>query len=115
MRTVLSKLNKTAGVRGSLIVNKDGIVVASDLSVDIDETGVGAVSSSILASLEAAVKRINLGKLQRYVITGSENRIAIVDAGPALLLIVLQKDVNLGMVNAEIKDAVASVVEKAKM
>ena len=41
----------------------------------------------------------------RYLITGSENKIAIVDTGPALLLVLLKRDTNMGLVNVEIKDA----------
>ena len=36
-------------------------------------------------------------------------------AGPALLLVLLNHDVNMGMVNMDIKDAVAEIIEKAKM
>lgn len=115
MRSVLRQLNKTQGVRGAMIVNKDGIIVASEFGIEIDETGIGAVASSILAAVEGAVKRINLGKLQRFIITGSENKCAIVDAGPALLIVVMQREANFGLVNAEIKVAIKDVVEKAKM
>ena len=115
MQTILAKLNKTQGISGSLIVNKDGIVVASDIGDNVEEASVGAVASSILSALEGAVKRINLGKLSRFVITGSENKIAIVDTGPALLLVLLKRDTNMGMVNVEIKEAIQLVVEKAKM
>jgi predicted regulator of Ras-like GTPase activity (Roadblock/LC7/MglB family) len=115
MQSILGKLNRTQGIRGSMVVNRDGIVVASDFSADVDETGTGAVASSILAALEGAVKRIKLGKLSRFVVTGSENKIAIVDAGPALLLVLLQRDVNMGMVNLEISEAMQSIVEKSKI
>ena len=115
MNQILSKLNKTAGVRGSMIVNKDGIVVASDFMIEMDETGVGAVSSSILTAVDGALKRIKMGKLHRFLITGNENKVCIVDAGPALLLVILQRDVNMGLVNFAIKEAVDAVVVKAKM
>lgn len=115
MRSILAQLNKTQGVRGSMVVNRDGIVVASEFAIEADEAGIGAVASSILAALEGATKRINLGKLHRFTITGSDNKILIVDAGPALLLVVLQRDINLGLVNVELKAAVNQVVVQAKM
>lgn len=115
MRSILAKLNKTQGVRGSMVVNRDGIVVASEFSFDADEAGIGAIASSILAALDGAVKRIQLGKLKRFTLAGSECKMLIVDAGPALLLVVLQRDVNMGLVNFEIKEAANQVVEKAKM
>jgi uncharacterized protein len=115
VRDILGKLNKTNGVRGSMIVNRDGIVVASDFAIDIQETSIGAVASSILAALESALKRIQMGRFSRFIITGSENKLAMVDAGQAILLVLLNRDVNMGMVNLEIKDAAAAVREKSKM
>ena len=115
MKTILSKLNKTNGIRGCMIVNRDGIVVASDFSIEADESGIGAVTSSILAALEGALKRINMGKFSRFIITGSENKVAVVNAGPAILLVLLNTEVNMGMVNVDIKDAAAAVAEKSKM
>ncbi|GMV83641.1 MAG: hypothetical protein AMXMBFR7_48250 [Planctomycetota bacterium] len=115
MQSVLAKLNKVSGVRGCMIVNKDGIVAASDFGVDVDENSIGAVASSILAALEAAIKRIQVGRLKKFMVTGNENKLAIVDAGPALLLVLLQREANMGILNVEIQEAAAAVVEKAKM
>ena len=115
MRTILGKLNKTNGIRGSMIVNRDGIVVASDFSTETDESILGAVASSILSALEGALKRINMGKFSRFIITGSENKVAMVNAGQTILLVLLQRDVNMGMVNLEIKEAAAAVLEKSKL
>jgi predicted regulator of Ras-like GTPase activity (Roadblock/LC7/MglB family) len=115
VKTILGKLNKTSGIRGSMIVNRDGIVVASDFSVELQETSIGAVASSILSALEGALKRIQMGRFTRFVITGSENKVAMVDAGQAILLVLLNRDVNMGMVNVEIKEAAAAVKEKSKM
>ena len=115
MKDILSKLNKTSGVRGSMVVNRDGIVVHSDFAVEIQEKSVGAVSSSILAALEGALKRIDMGKFTRFVITGSEGKVAMVNAGQAILLVLLQPDINMGMVNVDIKEAAAAVMERSKM
>ena len=115
MKEILAKLNKTSGVRGSMVVNRDGIVVHSDFSVDIQEKSVGAVSSSILAALEGALKRIDMGKFSRFVITGAEGKVAMVNAGQAILLVLLQPDINVGMVNMDIKEAAAAVLEASKM
>ena len=115
MKEILAKLNKTNGVRGSMVVNRDGIVVHSDFSVEIQEKSVGAVSSSILAALEGALKRIDMGKFTRFVITGSEGKVAMVNAGQTILLVLLQPDINVGMVNMDIKEAAAAVLQASKM
>lgn len=115
MRAILSQLNKTNGVRGCMVVNRDGIVVASDFSIEIDESGVGAVTSSILSALEGALKRIQMGRFSRFIISGSESKVAVVDAGQAILLVMLQQDVNMGLVNVDIKEAANAVRANSKM
>lgn len=115
MRAILNQLNKTQGVRGSMIVNRDGIIVASDFSTEVDESAIGAVSSSILGALDAALKRVGLGKFQRFVIGGTENKVALIDAGPSLLLVLLNNDVNLGLVGVELKDAADAIAKKAQL
>jgi predicted regulator of Ras-like GTPase activity (Roadblock/LC7/MglB family) len=115
MKEILTKLNKVNGVMGSMIMNRDGIVVASDFSVDIQEKSVGAVASSILSALEGALKRIDMGKFRRFLVTGSEGKIAMVHAGSAILLVMLNAEVNMGMLNVEIKEAAGSIEEKSKM
>lgn len=115
MQTILAQLNKTAGVRGSMVLTRDGIVAASDLAVEADEGGIGAVTSSILTALEGALKRIRMGTLMRFTITGSEGKVAVVDSGHAILLVLLNRDVNMGLVNLEIKAAATAVAVKAKM
>jgi len=115
VRQILAKLNKTAGVRGSMVVNRDGIVAASDLAIEADETGVGAVTSSILSALEGALKRIKMGEFSQFTITGSEGKVAVVDTGQAILLVLLNRDVNMGLVNVEIKDAAVAVASKSKL
>jgi hypothetical protein len=51
MREVLSELNKTSGITGSMLVGQDGIVIASDLSSGFDNETVGALASSISSTV----------------------------------------------------------------
>jgi hypothetical protein len=115
MREILQRLNKTPGLRGSMVINRDGIVVASDFSVELDETTLGALSSSVLAAIETAVSRLKLGKLARFVVKGNEGQVAIVDAGGALLVVLFQRNVNFGLVNVEIQTAVKEIGRRARL
>lgn len=115
MRSILTQLNKVQGVRGSMVINRDGIVVAGEFAEDVDEKGIGAMASSLLAALDGAVKRISLGRMNRFVLTGNENKAVIVDTGPALLYVLLQREANMGLINVEIREAAKQVIEQAKM
>jgi hypothetical protein len=115
VQQILAKVNKIAGVRGSMIVNRDGIVAASDLGIEADETGIGAVTSSVLAAIEGALKRIKMGQFAQFTISGNEGKVAVVNAGIALLVVLLNRDVNMGLVNVSIKEAAAEVAAKSKL
>jgi predicted regulator of Ras-like GTPase activity (Roadblock/LC7/MglB family) len=115
VKSILAKLNKTNGIIGSMVVNRDGIIVASDFSIELTESSLAAVASAILAALEGALKRIKMGKFSRFIITGTENKVAMVDAGSAILLVMLDRDINMGLVNLDIKDAAAAVRENSKI
>ena len=47
MREVLSDLNKTSGITGSMLVGHDGIVIAADLNSQYDDDTIGALAGSI--------------------------------------------------------------------
>jgi predicted regulator of Ras-like GTPase activity (Roadblock/LC7/MglB family) len=115
MRAILAQLNKTPGVWGSLIAGRDGIVIASDFSVETPESQVGAISSQILVALDGALKRIKMGDFKRFIIGGSESKLALVNVGQTILIVLMRRDVNMGMVNVEIKNAADAVAKNSRM
>ncbi|HHN46910.1 MAG TPA: hypothetical protein ENN09_05660 [Planctomycetes bacterium] len=115
MADILDRLNRIDGVRGSMVVGRDGIVIAADFSDDVHEEAVAAVSSTILTSLEGALKRMEMGKFKRFVITGSDAKIVLMRGRNTLVLVVLKKDVNLGLVGVEIREAVADIDERTHL
>ncbi len=115
MYAILNNLNKVEGIHGSLIMGKDGIVIAADLGTDADENAVAAVGSQILSSLEGALKRMNMGLFQRFVVTGREGKIIMSDLGAALLVVLLDLDTNVGLASIEIREAGEAIREKLHM
>jgi predicted regulator of Ras-like GTPase activity (Roadblock/LC7/MglB family) len=56
MKDILEKLNKSVGVKGSMIVTSDGITVASVLGKDMDENLVAAMASNTIHNAKKALK-----------------------------------------------------------
>ena len=115
MYEILDQVNKTRGILGSLVMGKDGMVVASDISIDVRDEALAAVASQVLGSLQGALKRMDLGAFKRFVVTGSAGRVVMLDAGDALLIALLEPDVNMGLVTVELRRAGERVVEKSRL
>ncbi len=115
MRAILAQLNKTQGVWGSMVVGRDGILIASDFSIEAQEMQIGAISSQILVALDGALKRIKMGGFKRFMIGGSENKLALINVGQTILVVLLRRDANMGLINVEIKNAVEAVAKNSRM
>jgi predicted regulator of Ras-like GTPase activity (Roadblock/LC7/MglB family) len=115
MYDILNHLNKVEGVRGSLIIGRDGLVIAADLGTEVNEAAVAAVGSQILNSLQGALRRMQMGTFKRFVVSGRDGKIIIADAGAALLVIILELEANMGLAGVEIKAAIEEVQRKVKM
>jgi len=109
MKEVLNNLNKVDGVRGSLIVGRDGLVVLSEFAEDMEENTIAAFASSVVSALENALEKMKRGTLTRFLITGEKGRVVLESAGNAILIVMLDSDSNLGLALLEIKNAAGSI------
>lgn len=115
MNSVLKKINRINGVRGSLLVNRDGMVLVSDLAEGIDEGGICALSSTIYINLESALSRLAFGAPTRIVISGERGRIVLFNIRNELVLAVLtRKEINMGLLKVELKEAAEELQQKLK-
>jgi hypothetical protein len=116
VQEILNQINKIRGVRGSLVIGRDGIVVAADMGIDVSDETIAAVASQILSSLRNALERMKLGRFDRFTVSGKSGKITIVNAGKhALLLVLLDEDMNLGQVSLEITDAVSQIAKRIEI
>lgn len=115
MKTTLKKINRINGVRGSLLVNREGMIVVSDVTEGVDEGGISALSSTIFVNLQSALKRLDFGMPSRFTISGERGRILLFNIGDELVLTVLtRKDVNMGLLKVEIKESADELLQKLK-
>ena len=103
MRNILLRINKVSGVRGTLVVGQDGLLMAADMSGNEDPQALGAMASSVIATLTPALARMGQGQMSRFVMNGSEGSVILLAVESAILLTLLRKDANMGMVLVELK------------
>ncbi len=109
MYNVLGDLNKTSGVKGSMLVGSDGIIIAADLDSRLEDETVGAMAASIISNVSKALERLKQENLERVTIEANDGKIFLSDAGIGILAVVTEPTINVGLVRLEIKNAVSQI------
>lgn len=105
MREVLSELNKTSGITGSMLVGQDGIVIAADLSSSYDNETVGALASSISSTVARSLERMHQASLKQVIIEGENGKFFISSTPIGFLVVTTEDRVNMGLIRLEMKNA----------
>lgn len=114
VKEILNQLVKVAGARGSMIVGRDGLVLASSGDLGGEVEGIGAVTSSGLGALESLGQGLQFGDVDQLMGIFGKG-IAIIQnlTGDLLLLVLANTDANLAMlrhgINKFKSDLVASL------
>ncbi len=111
---VLKDLGRIQGVNGSLVVGKDGLIIERDVSSDIDSELVGAMSSAVFGTAERSSEEMKHEKLQQVMIEGNKGKTLMIDSGDAILAVITDTNINLGLIRLEMKRSSDRIVELIK-
>jgi predicted regulator of Ras-like GTPase activity (Roadblock/LC7/MglB family) len=111
MRHIVEDLIRVDGVIGSLLVGKDGLVVASTLMDEEDAEILGAMSAAVFGEIDKATKRIGIGTLVDSIIDAEQGSILLLEAKELILVTITQRMVNLGLVKMEMRRASKRISE----
>ena len=107
MHEVLNELNRVSGVTGSMLVGADGIVIVADLDASQEGDTVGALAASITANIRKSLDRLDTSPPQQITIEADESKLFFTDAGLGILVVSTAREVNIGLVRLEIKNAIS--------
>jgi len=105
MFDVLEELNKTSGVAGSMLVGRDGIVIASDLQAAMEDEALGALAASITANVQKSLGRLGQPEPQQITIEAENTKLFLAECEVGVLVVLTEKDANLGLVRLEMRNA----------
>ena len=105
MREVLQELNQSVGVRGSAVVTRDGMVVASLLTAELDEDAVAAMASALVLATLSTLQEAGFGEFSYFTIQATSGKMVLVDAQVAFLVVVTDPEVNLDLTMVDIAAA----------
>ena len=109
MYQVLEELNKTSGISGSMVVGNDGIVIAADMDASFEEETVGALAASITSNIQKSMNRLEQSPLSQVTIEATSGKLFFADAHIGTLVVTTEKDVNIGLIRLEIKNAISKL------
>jgi len=109
MHEILEELNKTSGVNGSMIVGKDGIVIATNLRAQLQDEEVGALAASIINTVQKSMSRLSNDALKQVTVEASNGKLFLTDVGIGILAVTTDPQVNVGLIRLEVKNAAEKV------
>ena len=110
MKDVLVSLNKEVGVKGSLILTKDGVIVASEIPAPLNGELVAAIASNAIQRIITSLRGLGAASFARYLFNASYGKMIFIETGDAYLVVVLDKHINIDFTML----AVASAARKIK-
>ena len=108
MRSILRALADVPGVRGSMVVTLDGMVVESLLGRSLREEVVAAMAASLILGTKRAVEAAERS-FESFSLSSTHGKMIVADTGSAFLVVVLDRNIDLGHAELEIRRAVRKV------
>lgn len=109
MDQVLSSLKSIPEVTGSLVIRKDGLVVAGSVEAPSSDEILGGLYASIYDYGNLCMEKMNLGGFQKALIESTSRKISLFDMENAVLAVVSGSNVQLGFLALQIDDAVKRI------
>ena len=108
---VLRKLQGDSfGVEACALISEDGLMIASVLATNMEETRVAGMTATLLSLGSRAAMELGRGGLEEVIVRGGDGYAVLVSAGRgALLLALTNENSKLGLVFFDMREAVRSL------
>ena len=112
LRSILSDLvNSSTDIMGAVVVDNDGLLLASALNGSQDGNRVAAVTAGLISLAGRSAQQLGQGEVQQTLIRAANGNIVAMRAGGAAFVALTPSNANLGMIFMECRDAASSVAE----
>ena len=105
VKEVVERLGQVKGVVGSVLVAKDGLVVASNLSVHVQDEIVAAMVSAVGSTAVKASEMMEQGTLKSIILEAEYGKLFLTDAEIGYLGVLTAPDANMGLIRLELMEA----------
>jgi uncharacterized protein len=115
MREILTELRKHVGVRGSLLVTRDGVIVATELGDGLVPESVAALTSTVIAEATRAAGKLEIGSIRRMMLTSSFGRLLFEPLGELVLVVATEPGLDLEHMLLEIAGPARRIREMSRL
>lgn len=115
MKDILAELNDTISGRGSVVLSKDGLLIASVVGEGIDVERLSALGAAVVREVGRSIRDAGLETFNQVEIAAEQGKVILVEAGPTYLLVLLGARLEIGPGSIEIKSAAHRVEREAEL
>lgn len=102
--------NSSPGVEASALISSDGLMIASALAKEMDETRVAAMTATLLSLGTRAANELRRGEISEVIVRGDQGYAVMLSAGRGALLLVLATEATpLGLIFFDMREAVKGI------
>jgi predicted regulator of Ras-like GTPase activity (Roadblock/LC7/MglB family) len=102
--------NESPGVEASALISEDGLMIASVLPQDLDETRVAGMTATLLNLGTRAATELHRGDVQEVIVRGQHGYSVMISAGRgALLLVLTNENSKLGLIFFDMREAIKAI------
>ncbi len=110
MKTILQDLNDAISSRGSLVVARDGMLVASDVRDGVDVERLAALGAALVTDVGATLRASDIESFSHIEIAAENGKVVLAEAGPLYLLVLVGARLEIGPGSIEIQSAAKKLV-----
>lgn len=104
LRAILTEFNRLEGVRGTIVISKDGFPIEILLTAtNIDPEALSAMVVTLFGSADKLSSELRLGDTEIIIIEYSNNYVLVQDLGEALFTVLADRRAILGRIRFEMK------------
>lgn len=111
MNKILRKMQSDSpGVEASALISEDGLMIASALTPDLDETRVAGMTATLLNLGTRAAVELARGEVKEVIIRGDAGYAVMIDAGRGIMLLALTNETSkLGLIFFDMHEAIRTL------
>ena len=99
---ILQSLNKINKIKGSMVITTEGIIISSEVNIDVDKDRMAAFCSAIGLSITNSFKKIEAKPFSRYIVNSEKWKLCFINIGKSYLIVISEVDIDITTLNVEL-------------